>query len=362
MHHVAETHFPDKIKELSKEAPFKCPQCPHFAESREKLLRHFGFYHKVFDRVADQMKLEPADAIDVKVEIESSTGGDTPKTESDAGNATPLHLPEIKDEIMTEVMEKKPEDSAAVNPASNAISGDSEQRSTPLPFGKSSSSGPHQCLMCDDCRTVGTSTTDFHKHLCDVHFKERLIALVQTVQNESGKRYRCPECGYEHQYRFQIARHCGLKHSFAKKFYSEVIGEKFDPELEEAAKRSRGRPPMEMALMAAIDGKASGTDNYNCKICSARSLGLADYLKHLSKIHFKSKLLSMVPSSEPFLCPFESCGLEKKDHLSLAAHYGINHKERTSDFLLHILVAILIWLMVPRLSESNLPSPPAHGM
>ena len=330
VHHVAETHFPDKIAGLSREAPFKCPQCPHFAENREKLLRHFGFYHKVFDKItADQMKIEPTDAIDVKSELESSTGGDTPKTsdaQSDAGNATPLHLPEIKDEIMTEVMEKKPED-AGSNPAANAVAGE-ESRSTPT-LGKSVA---QQCLMCDDCRFVGTSTTDFHKHLCDVHFKERLIALVQTVQGEAGKRYRCPECGYEHQYRFQIARHCGLKHLFAKKFYSEVTGEKFDPELEEAAKRSRGRPTVEMALMAAIDSKSSGTDNYNCKICSARSLGLADYLKHLSKIHFKSKLLSMVPSTEPFICPFDGCGLEKKDHLALAVHYGINHKEWNLDF------------------------------
>ena len=90
------------------------------SKNREKLLRHFGFYHKVFDKItADQMKIEPTDAIDVKSELESSTGGDTPKTsdaQSDAGNATPLHLPEIKDEIMTEVIEKKPED-AGSNPA-----------------------------------------------------------------------------------------------------------------------------------------------------------------------------------------------------------------------------------------------------
>ena len=342
VHHVAETHFPDKIAGLSREAPFKCPQCPHFAENREKLLRHFGFYHKVFDKIsADQMKIEPTDAIDVKSELESSTGGDTPKTsdaQSDAGNATPLHLPEIKDEIMTEVMEKKPAD-AGSNPAASAVAGE-ESRSTPT-LGKSVA---QQCLMCDDCRFVGTSTTDFHKHLCDVHFKERLIALVQTVQGEAGKRYRCPECGYEHQYRFQIARHCGLKHLFAKKFYSEVTGEKFDPELEEAAKRSRGRPTVEMALMAAIDSKSSGTDNYNCKICSARSLGLADYLKHLSKIHFKSKLLSMVPSTEPFICPFDGCGLEKKDHLALAVHYGINHKEWSLDF--HFVFSILSYSYV----------------
>ena len=348
VHHVAETHFPDKIAGLSREAPFKCPQCPHFAENREKLLRHFGFYHKVFDKItADQMKIEPTDAIDVKSELESSTGGDTPKTsdaQSDAGNATPLHLPEIKDEIMTEVIEKKPEDAGSIT-AANAVARE-ESRSTPT-LGKSVA---QQCLMCDDCRFVGTSTTDFHKHLCDVHFKERLIALVQTVQGEAGKRYRCPECGYEHQYRFQIARHCGLKHLFAKKFYSEVTGEKFDPELEEAAKRSRGRPTVEMALMAAIDSKSSGTDNYNCKICSARSLGLADYLKHLSKIHFKSKLLSMVTSTEPFICPFDGCGLEKKDHLALAVHYGINHKEWNLDFhfvffeqLSVLLICLLKW-------------------
>ena len=160
------------------QVPFKCPQCPHFAENREKLLRHFGFYHKVFAANVspdDQMKIEPTDAIDAKVETEKSNtegggcgggGEDAPKT-SDAlsedaaggGAGTPISgAPEIKDEIDTEVMEKE-----------KAVA----------PFG---GGGGQQCLMCDDCRTVGTSTTDFHKHLSDVHFKDRLVALVQTVQ------------------------------------------------------------------------------------------------------------------------------------------------------------------------------------
>ena len=160
------------------QVPFKCPQCPHFAENREKLLRHVGFYHKAFAAATvspdDQMKIEPTDAIDAKVETaaeKSSTEGggggaeDTPKTSdaqsaaADAAGGTPISgAPEIKDEIDTEVMEKE-----------KAVA----------PFG---GGGGQQCLMCDDCRTVGTSTTDFHKHLCDVHFKDRLVALVQTVQ------------------------------------------------------------------------------------------------------------------------------------------------------------------------------------
>jgi hypothetical protein len=317
--HVAETHFADKIGAIPSEAPFKCPQCPHFSETRERLLRHYGFYHKVFDKITDDhIKLEQCEDAAVKMEIEGSTGGeDTPKTfdaQSDAGNGTPKHLNDVKDEFLGE--------------AADNIDGSGGATAT-TPTTQRSTTAAQQCLMCDDCPVIGTNVSDFHKHLSEQHFKERLFSLVLTVPNESGggKRFRCPECGYEHQYRFQIARHCGHKHRLAKKFYSEVIGEKFDPEAEEAEKKPRGRPTMERALMQAMDNSSSGqSDNHDCKICSAKSLGLADYLKHLSKIHFKTKLLSMVPSSEPFRCPFEGCELEKKDHLTLAVHYGMNHK------------------------------------
>jgi len=45
---------------------------------------------------------------------------------------------------------------------------------------------------------------------------------------------------------------------------------------------------------------------YDCQICSVKSRGITDHLKHLAKVHFKHKLLSAVPKSAPFRFPFRN--------------------------------------------------------
>jgi hypothetical protein len=85
-----------------------------------------------------------------------------------------------------------------------------------------------QCLMCDDVRLVGATPLEFHKHLVEKHFRERMLALIPcTGTSPEGKpKYSCPfsGCYYEHHYKWIIAKHYGVKHRMAKQFYEEVTG------------------------------------------------------------------------------------------------------------------------------------------
>jgi hypothetical protein len=40
---------------------------------------------------------------------------------------------------------------------------------------------------------------------------------------------------------------------------------------------------------------------------------MTEYLRHLSKVHFKQKLLAAVPSAAPYKCPADGCNVAKKD-------------------------------------------------
>ena len=74
------------------------------------------------------------------------------------------------------------------------------------------------------------------------------------------------------------------------------------------------------------DTPSTGFKNYDCPICSVKSRGITDHLKHLSKVHFKHKLLSCVPKNAPFRCPWNECQVTKKDRFNIALHYGVAHK------------------------------------
>ena len=83
------------------------------------------------------------------------------------------------------------------------------------------------------------------------------------------------------------------------------------------------------SLEASIDESFSGQGDsltYNCKICAVKSKGITEYLRHLSKVHFKNKLLSYVPKTAPFRCPAKDCEVTKKDRFNIALHYGMTHK------------------------------------
>jgi hypothetical protein len=86
-----------------------------------------------------------------------------------------------------------------------------------------------QCLMCDNVQTVGATPLDFHKHLVERHFRERMLAVVPSIGTTpvGGKpKFACPfpGCSYEHHYKWIIAKHYGIKHRMAKQFYEEVVG------------------------------------------------------------------------------------------------------------------------------------------
>jgi hypothetical protein len=83
------------------------------------------------------------------------------------------------------------------------------------------------------------------------------------------------------------------------------------------------------SLEASLDESFTSVNDpqtYDCKICAVKSKGMTEYLRHLSKVHFKHKLLSCVPKTSPFKCPAKDCDVTKKDRFNIALHYGMTHK------------------------------------
>jgi len=80
------------------------------------------------------------------------------------------------------------------------------------------------------------------------------------------------------------------------------------------------------SIVSDTPSSSSSFKNYDCQICSVKSKGITEHLKHLSKVHFKHKLLSCVPKSAPYRCPWQDCEVVKKDRFNLALHYGTAHK------------------------------------
>jgi hypothetical protein len=72
-------------------------------------------------------------------------------------------------------------------------------------------------------------------------------------------------------------------------------------------------------------GNETSQQTFDCKICAVKSKGMPEYLKHLCKVHFKHKLLSMVPKQQPYKCPWNGCEVTKKDRFNISLHYGTIH-------------------------------------
>ena len=73
-------------------------------------------------------------------------------------------------------------------------------------------------------------------------------------------------------------------------------------------------------------GSGATLQSFDCKLCSVKSRGMSEHLRHLSKVHFKHKLLSEMPKTAPYKCPWSGCEVTKKDRFNLALHYGMSHK------------------------------------
>ena len=91
-----------------------------------------------------------------------------------------------------------------------------------------SQKGPFRCLLCDDIPPIGQTSYDFHKHLCEAHFRDRLLLAIRQIEVKEGevtvKKYACPapNCGYELPQKWVMAKHYGLKHQIAKQFYATI--------------------------------------------------------------------------------------------------------------------------------------------
>ena len=286
------------------------------------------------------------------------------------------------------------------------------------------SRGPFQCLLCDDTPLIGQTSYDFHKHLCESHFRERLLAAIpllqvdQTNQSLSAnqnpassevvqvaspqRKYGCPvpNCGYELPQRWVMAKHYGLKHQIARQLYMKIcdfststtttttatannsisdlsqidssaedtLDDTFDEDsfdeneaLKQIEVETKSSEGSKMILEETYQAQANDVPNanvtsttnlndhakpsnvlpqyleesnnsnfdsksYDCKVCAMKTRGMSQYLKHLSKVHFKHKLLTQVPKSPPYKCPVEGCEVVKKDRYNISLHYGMTHK------------------------------------
>lgn len=424
LEHLAESHFQDKVANLPRQMPFRCSLCPHCSPDYRNLLRHFGYFHKMFSVDAgDDIKMEedlkqepptfdpenslsqdelalptPEDGMDIKEEpfeeqhqSDPSRNSATPASASSISSAAATTNSTSSSEPVNGTMSSSsnPDNTLLANSttSSSTTQNNSISNATAVDenggedLGQSASSKippssdqiaikpmqPIKCLMCDDCKEIGVSNFELWRHLTDVHFKQRLSDVVQVVtQEETGKRmYRCPECGYEHVYKTNIAKHIGLKHRFARDYYNQAVGIK-DEELPEQS--SNAEPGPQNKLPPAVPPASSSSSSVpetpgasasppsapkpadppatvvtpppapvrappppepvsliECKICSVKSKGLTEYLKHLSKNHFKNKLMQSIPKQDP-KCPVPGCEFDRKDRVSLAMHYGTFHK------------------------------------
>ena len=83
-------------------------------------------------------------------------------------------------------------------------------------------------MLCDELPAIGATSYDFHKHLCENHFRERLLSVIQQVEIKEGdttiKKWQCPvpNCGYQLPQKWVMAKHYGLKHQVAKQMYAKI--------------------------------------------------------------------------------------------------------------------------------------------
>ncbi len=142
--------------------------------------------------------------------------------------------------------------------------------------------GPYTCLLCDDLPIIGQTSYDFHRHLCECHFRERLLAAIETKEPPVQpppppavppggdpsitpppppppvKKYGCPvpNCGYELPQKWVMAKHYGLKHQIARQMYLQICNlEGMPPEELQAQLQHSAR--YEAALAAAQAAKAA---------------------------------------------------------------------------------------------------------
>ena len=528
--HVSQHHFTEQLasRGITTTPPYKCPICPHISEHYAGLLRHYLTYHKQMEVLTREVlgrsagNTFPISTNDIKKEESERMEIDSPSkylpfTSDQELSGAMIKVEDIKEEVNDVSIPPK----LISSNISDSNTASSLAQASNTKTGSAVENAGHSCLMCDDVKKiVGHTQGDFSKHLVEVHFREKLLSRIPNTpvkstvvpspdnpSNSNNKRFRCPfpQCSFEHQYRWQVAKHYGIKHKFAITFYEDLTGTRFSKSSSfvlpppKADVQSLGletiptptNPPQQNSPFSSIlpnnasntaqthypmsstqqnttssdistisnltmpaaginseidekiedvdeeideddeimidsqltqlgdpisrdsrDGALSfdnATDNassgvlqfdefdkflhdednlddtsspnksssmlhqqpsshfpssqslhnlsssgmddslssadqtlgddsllsptdasmlqtHDCKICAVKCRGMSEYLKHLSKVHFKHKLLSMVTKTAPFRCPWNGCEVTKKDRFNLALHYGMTHK------------------------------------
>ena len=397
--HVAQHHFSQLLAsaKVPVEAPFKCPRCPHFADSYGTMLKHFLIFHKQLEAMTEKLKNPEEHTAEVKV---TNAMMIFRRCSANALSRISVAVFAILSILIFMVRfgcvcasistQKQSVFSQLVSPF--LLQSEIEDNKPLVVRQDFSSKGPFQCLLCDDTPTIGQTSYDFHKHLCESHFRERLLAAIPLLENTQPKevspdvqanvqprKYGCPVpgCGYELPQRWVMAKHYGLKHQVAKQIYMKIcdfssnntsisvettdteedLDDTFDEDSfdeNEALQQitttttnelnteqngiqayqvpSDHHPNVEQTpsksseYLEEMPSNNSDSKSYHCKVCDFKTRGLSEYLKHLSKIHFKHKLSEMVPKTPPYKCPFQGCDVVKKDRYNISLHYGMSHK------------------------------------
>ena len=171
-------HFKDKLSQvLPSVAPYACPLCLYVGTDHNALIRHFGGFHKF---VNEYLK----DYLESLGEDHSHIGAsDLPSS-------------------LLQSLERR-RTTAAIIPAPN---------------------GAQQCRLCDSLPTI-QSNSEFHKHLTETHFLEKILeevpeAPLTTSEDESNNRlFKCnkPSCEFSATTRSRMLFHFGVYHRYVSR-------------------------------------------------------------------------------------------------------------------------------------------------
>lgn len=212
-----------------------------------------------------------------------------------------------------------------------------------------------RCPICDE-------PTKMHKtyHLATRHFKQRLIDTLQsqTVVTETGKTFRCPECGQDFKSRINLWTHYLGKHRFGEKWSAELTSQTAatpavallaaavvkQEEVESApaaaapaaavfAVKSEPKPDPEDDKARTPTKKSSSSRSsldFWCDLCQSLVTNSARP-SHFASTHFDGRLKQMLPTAGVFSCPL--CRHEGKNFSNLSSHFLGKHVEFMKKWL-----------------------------
>ena len=231
-------HFYDSLSaDLPLSVPYNCPKmnCRFVAVDRMSLIRHYGYYHGMSDKLLQE------------------------------------HLTR-KGEDCSEIVVR---DRCDENAAKNGV----------------------ECRVCDrDSAPFLKNNVDLYRHLSEAHFSERLLKELEDVPSDV-KPYKCarPGCDFSCLARSILVGHLGIFHRCAVKFYHEAlaISEETEQKIPPSIQQQRSYPvaPAQQQLTSPkvalssspVVAKSESTVVKVCPVCGLR-FGSDALLVHVADV------------------------------------------------------------------------------